>query len=707
MTRSQELLDLFYPVDIVGSTAAVQSSGTESFTVETQSGKPSITITQFQTTSGENSTTLFQSNLIVIEGTTFLRYEGASSSTTTINPDFRETIESTTVIVPTLSGQLAGQVTSSAFLQGVVGTSGSIEKFFDTSPFLFTDHETDPNTERDISELEPFMIFSSATITTVEFTRRIPTSTTILIPTVSAAGDDFLTNKTTSFASFYSGPPSLDQVIGGDGIILDESGTVTGTTTTLEGPVTFSGAVDIAQSDEVAPFFDETQPVSGTRFNDPTDLGVEFHIKDNGIDGLDTSTMNVWIDGLQVIDSSALAPATATWPTGFRTVLGPNDYQFSFIRGFPFDQQATVVVSGELGDVAGNTIDTEYNFTMLGSGTLGATITGSPDGDAPVITPINPVDLQVSVSPDTDLIWTLVDIAAGVDPAGTRLLINGVVRLENDVAIDGSFSRTGNSQDGFTYTFNPDEQFEFASTVTGTIEATDLATSPNTDSLDYEFTIAPTDSLQITNFFLSDGESTLLTSGTAIEVDITDTLYGVNVSGTFLTINGTTPAGISTSVITSGIRFSIPAEPIIDYREDLEVFVHAENLFPGDFPQIEEETFRLLPGYDVTWANRILDDYEVVFPYITRIEVLADIKNFAKNFNASNEFFDFLTENQASSNMGALLISNIKVADMPAVLTVLNTFYEYGKTIVLEIEVDDLDGNQLRFIHTYTIEPRP
>jgi len=311
------------------------------------------------------------------------------------------------------------------------------------------------------------------------------------------------------------------------------------------------------------------------------------------------------------------------------------------------------------------------------------------------------------VSPDTSLNWTLSDIAAGVDPAGTKLYINGVLRLENDVAVDGSFSRVGTSQDGFTYIFNPDEQFEFSSTITGTIQATDLATSPNTDSLDYEFMIAPTDSLQITNFFLSDGESMLLTSGTAIEVDVTDTLYGVDVSETYLTINGTTPAGISTSVITSGIRFNVPAEPIIDYREDLEILVHAENLFPGDYPQIEEEIFRLLPGYDVTWANRIIDEYEVIFPYVTRIEVLADIKNFAKSFNDSSEFFYFLTENQASASMGALLISNIKVADMPAALTVQNTFYEYGKTIVLEIEVDDLDGNQLRFTHTYTIEPRP
>ena len=693
-------------IDIVGSTTIVQASGIESFTVKLQSGKPSITTKMVATDLPDVSTVVLQKNLDVIESTELLRFQGISNSGNIITPSFLETIEGTSIIVPTLSGLEDGQVSSYAFLQGVVGTSGSQEKFFDTSPFLFTDHETDPNTERDLRELEPFLVFSRAIISTYAFTRRIPESTTIIVPTVTGAGDDFFTNKTTSFVSVNTGPPSLDQVVGANGIILGPGGTISGTSSVLEGPVSISGSVDIDGQDASPPFFDETQPASGTRYNDPTDLDVEFHIKDGGIAGLDTSAMDVWIDGLQVITASTTI-TSATWPTAFRTVLGPNDYQYKFVRNVPFDQQATVVVSGELGDIGGNLIETEYEFTMLGSGTLGATISGSIDADPPIITPTNPVDLQASVSPDTSLNWTLSDIAAGVDPAGTKLYINGVLRLENDVAVDGSFSRVGTSQDGFTYIFNPDEQFEFSSTITGTIQATDLATSPNTDSLDYEFMIAPTDSLQITNFFLSDGESMLLTSGTAIEVDVTDTLYGVDVSETYLTINGTTPAGISTSVITSGIRFNVPAEPIIDYREDLEILVHAENLFPGDYPQIEEEIFRLLPGYDVTWANRIIDEYEVIFPYVTRIEVLADIKNFAKSFNDSSEFFYFLTENQASASMGALLISNIKVADMPAALTVQNTFYEYGKTIVLEIEVDDLDGNQLRFTHTYTIEPRP
>lgn len=694
-------------VDIVGSTTIVQASGIESLTVKLQGGGPTNSNVLVATDSPEEDGKILTTNVTVFNATDLIKYGGASNSGNIVTPSFEEASDSTTINVPTLSGIFEGNTTGSAFLQGVVGSSGTVERFFDRSPFYFTDSETDPNTERDLREIEPFLIFSSAIISTYPVTRRIPESTQIIVPTVTGAGDDFLTNKTNSFAFITSKPPSLEQVIGANGVILGPGDTVSGTSTTLTGPISISGSADIDQQDESAPYFDETQPVSGTRFNDPNDLTLEFHIKDDGV-GLDTGAMDVWIDGLQVITASTTITGS-TWPVASRTVLSSSDYQYIFTRGFPYDQQATVTVSGELADIGGNSVIAEYDFTMLGSGSLGATISGSPDGDPPVITPIDPVDLQTQVSPDTSLVWTLVDNAAGVDSAATRLYINGVLRLENDAAIDGSFSRTGNAQDGYTYIFNPDEQFEFGSTVSGTIESTDLATLPNTDSLDYEFTIAPTDSLQITNFFLSDGESTLLTSGTAIEVDVIDTLYGVSSGTTYMTVNGVVPPGLVASGILagSGIHFSVPAIDVVDFREEIEVFVHAENNFPGTFPQVEEETYRLLPGYDVKWPNRILDEYEVIFPYVTRIPVLLDVKNFGKSFNAASDYFFFLTENQAFSNLGATLVSNIKVADMPAAVTVLNTFYEYGKTIVLEIEIDDFDGNQLRFSHTYTIEPRP
>jgi hypothetical protein len=706
MVREQWLLDLFYPVDIVGSTTTVQVSGVDTSTGQIQVGPPSTSSIIVFSPLPEQDSTVLQFGSTASGSVDLLEYEGIDNSGNIIASDPEEAVGSTFLLQVISGGFGFSEVSSYAFLQGVIGTSGTIERFFDTSPFYYTEHETDPNTERDIREAEEFLLFSSVDISTYPITGRIPASTTIIVPTVSSAGSDFLTNKTTSFAFINTAPPSLDQVIGANGIIIGPGGTVTGTTTTLTGPISISGSVTIEGEDAFPPYFDETQPASGTRFNSPDDLSLEFHIKDDG-EGLDPAVMEVWIDGLQVITAGVTVTGLGTWPVISKNIISDQDYQYIFTRGFPYEQQTTVVVSGQLLDDATNSTTTQYDFTILGSGSLGATLTGSPDGDPPVITPVNPVDLQTSVSPDTSLIWTLVDNAAGVDPAATRLYINGVLRLANDVAIDGSFSRVGTSQTGFTYTYNPDEQFTFGSTITGSIQATDLATSPNTDSLDYEFVVAPTDSLQITNFFLVDGESTLLTSGTAIEVDVIDTLYGVDVPDTYLTINGTVPAGLSTSVITSGIRFSVPAEPIIDFREDLEVFVHAENLFPGDFPQVEEETFRLLPGYDVRWANRILDEYEVIFPYLSRIDVLADIKNFANRFAASSEYYFFLIENRAFSDMGAVIESNIKVADMPAALNVLNTFYEYGKTIVLEIEVDDLEGNQLRFTHTYVIEERP
>ncbi|KKL61049.1 hypothetical protein LCGC14_2199200, partial [marine sediment metagenome] len=63
--------------------------------------------------------------------------------------------------------------------------------------------------------------------------------------------------------------------------------------------------------------------------------------------------------------------------------------------------------------------------------------------------------------------------------------------------------------------------------------------------------------------------------------------------------------------------------------------------------------------------------------------------------------------NQHSAGLGASLVSSIQTADFPAYLNSLNTIFEYGKTIVLEIEVADNEGNQLSFIHTFTIEDKP
>ena len=477
-------------------------------------------------------------------------------------------------------------------------------------------------------------------------------------------------------------------------------------------PFTVSGSDNINVIDQTGPFFDETSPASGTTFNDPRDRAVEFHVKD-GASALDQGNIDVWIDGLQVITAGTTITGT-TWPIATKNVQSPSDIEYIFTRGADFDQQAVVTVSGELADFASpssNQTITEYSFKMLGSGSLDATISGSTDAIPPVITPIEPIDAATDVSPNTDVIWSVFDSETGVDASTVKLFLNGALKFDGSTATDGSISQVGDSIAGFTYTYDPDGAFIFGETVTGTIQASDAQTgTPNSSQLSYEFTITSADTLDITNFFLADEESTPLTSGTELSVCVEDFTHGVNVSETSLTINGEVPSGLVTT--TSGVGpdkviFTVLMEPLVNFREDLEVLVKAENKFPGNFPVLKEQTFILRPGYDVTWFNREIDEPEIVFPFIKNIQVLAEVTNFAKNFGEGAEFFRFLIENETSADLGATLISNIEVADLSAALQSINPFFEYGKTIVLEIEADDLLGNQFRLTHTFIIEDKP
>jgi hypothetical protein len=481
-------------------------------------------------------------------------------------------------------------------------------------------------------------------------------------------------------------------------------------------PFTISGSEDVNQIDQTVPFFDETAPASGTRFN-PTEGTLSFHVKDQH-STLDTTNIDVWVDDIQIVNASTVQ-TSATWPSGNKTVIGLRDIRYDFTRVTDYPQQATVVVSGELADLANpvsNQAITDYRFTVLGSGTLDATISGSADGDPPIIILGYPDDLTTQVSPTADISWSLTDNASGVDPTTVRLLLNGAVKIEDDLATVGEFTRIANSERGFDYVYNPDGKFGFGTTVTGIIEADDFA--GNSASREYEFTITPDDTLSITNFFIDQGSSILTNSGTQVSFCLEDFTHGVNVSGSFVLSNGVVPSGlmiVSSGIAASGtgpekLTYTFPVAGNIDDRTDYDILVHGENFFPGPFPVIVEQTFGLRSGYEVDWPNRntgIGSGAETVFPFTTNIQVLAEVLNFGKNFNQASLYYRFLTENLHSADLGASLVSNIKVADLPAFLNSLNTIFEYGKTIVLEVEVADNNGNQLSFTHTFTIEDKP
>lgn len=519
---------------------------------------------------------------------------------------------------------------------------------------------------------------------------------------VSTGWDDFsltlnVTNldllKTSSFANLFTGHPTASGF-----------------------PFTISGSDNINQPDESPPFFDETFPVSGTSFN-PPDSVITFHVKDAGT-ALDVGSIDVWVqvnnNELNKVVTAGSPEVSATYPVITRTDITSRDIRYDITRSGQFPQQAIVLVSGTFADFASpsNGQTQFYDFKLLGSGSLNAEIIGLPDATSPTIIPNGPVNFDTQVSPNTSVSWATTDNASGVDPSTLVLTLNGKIVIANDLAKGGTFSRIPNAQLGFDYEFIPSLPFDFGQTVTGTVTVSDFAT--NTGTLTYTWDTTPDDTLDIVNFFLNSGQSTLLTSGTLASVEVIDFTHGVNASGTFLTVNDVVPSGLITVLsgsLPDRLIFEFEVEPLVNFRQDLNIFVHAENLFPGDFPVIREEHYVLRPGYKVDWPNRNLDSAlpgpETEFPFITNIQVLTEAKNFAKSFNTGAEFYRFLTKNLSRKDLGASIESNVKVADLSAFLNVKNPFFEYGKTMTLEVEVSDLEGNIFSFTHVFTIEEDP
>jgi hypothetical protein len=481
-------------------------------------------------------------------------------------------------------------------------------------------------------------------------------------------------------------------------------------------PLTISGADNITQVDLSGPFFAETSPLSGTH-NVPETSQLSFHIQDLS-SAISQPTISVKVNHTVVVNVG-IATTSTEYPIASKTVLAPNDILYTFTPApGTFSSGEIIAVSGSFADLASvsNLGTGAYQFQIVGSGGLGATISGAPDVTAPVIIPTYPQNLDFQVSANTDIVFSITDDASGVDPATVKLYLNGALKISGDTAAAGDMDRVANTSRGFDYTYNPVGQFTFGQTITGSIEAEDFAGNAGTHS--YQFTITPDDTLSIENFFLGLDQSTPLTTGTLLSVDLRDELYGVSSGTSYLTLNGVVPSGLYTvasGLAASGtcpalLQFQLPLYNLIDYRDDLVIVVHAENCFPGVYPVIQEQQFTIRPGYEVRWPNKTEDQAggpEAIFPYITNIQVLAEIKNYAKKYGEASAFFRFLTEGQHKSDLGAVIISNVEVADLPATLTVLNPFFEYGKTMTLEIEADDLEGNQFRLTHIFTIEESP
>ncbi|HRH93489.1 MAG TPA: S-layer homology domain-containing protein, partial [Candidatus Peribacteria bacterium] len=144
---------------------------------------------------------------------------------------------------------------------------------------------------------------------------------------------------------------------------------------------------------------------------------------------------------------------------------------------FAQNKVISVVINGQDLHVAPNVMSAvSYSFTTV-------------DSDAPTFASFVPAQSASNVAADTNVSFHILDSAggAGVDINNTTVTVAGTPYT----SASPQFGYTGTSSD-YTVTINPSSNFSGGQVVTVAISTRDLASTPNTASTSYSFTIAST-----------------------------------------------------------------------------------------------------------------------------------------------------------------------------------------------------------------------
>lgn len=150
------------------------------------------------------------------------------------------------------------------------------------------------------------------------------------------------------------------------------------------------------------------------------------------------------------------------------------DYTITINPTANFNQNTVVSTTVNASDLhsSPNVMSTQsYSFTTT-------------DSTAPIIGSYSPSQGATGVTPDANVSFRITDGGAGVSITNTTVTIAGTAYT----SVSPQFSYTGTSSD-YTITINPTSNFSGGATVSVSISTQDLASTPNTASSSYSFTI--------------------------------------------------------------------------------------------------------------------------------------------------------------------------------------------------------------------------
>lgn len=472
-----------------------------------------------------------------------------------------------------------------------------------------------------------------------------------------------------------------------------------------------SEAVDICEGDEEPPFITYVSPVaSGIKLR-PRDQDVIFSLSDS-VGGVDLSSVYVDVESTTSGTYSILAAGVDL--TGGRvSVVGTSDsYTFTYSPGFLWDYNdlVTVTVSGSdlppvlngdpfyCGEAKVNTFVGDIKFQVLNEEDFPASITALPDTTPPYISYTMPISGSSGNSALNPIRFGLADDLTGVDLSSLQVLVNSEVIVENGVPRSAETTISG-SRSEYHVSYLPDGGFTYGSEVEVDIEALDLAqNSPNVLSTSYNLSYIIDSTLSIDNLKPPVGTSVNL-ADVDISADVTDDTYGINLSQTYLKINGTVVSGTNT-VLASGVRLSYHPPNDFAFDRPINVLVHAVN-GNASAPVIRDELYTLFYGMRVYYPN------EDRFKHADRVDVYLRARNNTEVYNHLSSGYFFTSYTQPSSNLGASIQGIVPWNDLSASLNVVGPEHRYGGIVTVEFYVKDYNGHELGpYTFSYKIEDK-
>jgi hypothetical protein len=484
---------------------------------------------------------------------------------------------------------------------------------------------------------------------------------------------------------------------------------------TVASGITTSGSLLLI--DLLGPQLFNLVPASGGSYVDPS-TDISFDLIDTGGATIVPGTVDIYINGIQVIDAGADVTPGGFGSTVF-TQISDSFYQFLFTSASGYDLGEYVNVSGIAADditPSANTTIFSYNFHVWGAEPLYASISGSADVDAPFLDNLDPLPAQVEVAVDADIILDIVDLHTGVNPSSVlihiddRLAVSGNTNVNPDELI---LSVSGyDSNRSYTYEIDFLSNLNFSDTVSVNVVAEDLYNPPNTFSGSYSFTTQANahlvaSGLQIEEDFtfigMSVGESYVTTSSTPFTIKYVNLQdLPIDTVASNVQLNGSVIPSLFTSVTGSLAHYEVSFELEPDYLSDSTLTFHVQQsgTVSGNLV-FSQYTTELLWGYEVCYdaAGTLLRESD--------FQSVVQICDSADSATLSAEVLEFSTEPFLRESLGASIVGISSPSNsVLATVESNNTFFEYGKIMNFTLEAEDFAGNQLIFNWSFTIEDK-